>query len=122
MPRVRSAARQFVDPSEQPSHFRDFRLGVLPKAVLAEGAPALDVCTLSGAATFVGSSVGDTYLELQQGAQIALAFPELGERTSVQSYTFTLDVFCVRRSPLCSALHPDATIGIGRLSGAPPNR
>ena len=92
MPRVRSAARQFVDPSEQPSHFRDFRLGVLPKAVLAEGAPALDVCTLSGAATFVGSSVGDTYLELQQGAQIALAFPELGERASVQSYTFTLDV------------------------------
>lgn len=91
MPRVRSARAQAVDPSEQPSITRDFRLGVLPQAALIEGAPPVDVCELAGSAKMSGTTVGDTALELKRGGQIALALPEFGDR-AVPSYTFTLDL------------------------------
>ena len=54
MPRAVRRRANDVDPSEQPSFIRDFRLGVLPQARVAEGQP-VDVCTTSGAAKMLGS-------------------------------------------------------------------
>ena len=89
MPRTIRRRANDVDPSEQPSFIRDFRLGVLPQARVAEG-PPVDVCTTSGAAKMIGSTVGDTGLEMKRSGQVAIEMPELGTRV-VSSYTFTTD-------------------------------